>query len=266
MTFLRNACATTLLFSLSIFSIPASADEYGTATDTTYPYVIFSGVDIAKDAYEGYLGGMIALNGNLDSNGFLLRVLGSRGWFEDNDAIPNVDGDYWQGDVMMGYQLVRDGVTYAALVGVDFRDYQLSPDDPTSKLRGSETGFKAALDIETERYQKSPFYAALRGSYSTAFDTYYALGRLGFNIDRFAIGPEVWALGDESGDAARVGGFILTDISLGGPSVGTLSFSGGYQFVDNADDPNGDNFGQEGAYATVKFTMAFGESRSESLK
>ena len=266
MTFLKTVCATAILSALGSFTTSASANEYDTTEDLVYPYVIFSGIDIVKDAREGYLGGMVALNGDLDRDGFLVRILGTLGTFEYNDTVTNFDGDYWQGDLMLGYQLVRNGVTYAALAGVDFQDYKLSPDDPTSKLRGSETGFKVALDIGTERYYKRPFYAATRASYSTAFDTYYALGRLGVNIDRFAIGPEVWALGDKSGDAGRVGAFVLTDISLGPSSVGMLSFSGGYQFVDNANDPYNDNFGEEGGYATVKFTMAFGESRSAPLK
>ena len=257
MTFSRTVCALALLSSLGTYSISASANEAN--GETIYPYVLFSGVDFVKNASEGYVGGMVSLNGDLDTDGFLMRVLGTRGWFEYDRSIPQADADYWQADVMVGYQIIRNAVTYTGYVGVEYQEYDLSPDDPTAQLRGDEFGFKAAWDIETERYFKRPFYAAVRGSYSTSFDTYYTIARLGLNVDRFAIGPEAWVMGDASGDASRVGGFVLTDLSLGGSSIGTLSVSGGYQFVDNADHPTGDNFGEEGAYGTVKFTMAFGE-------
>jgi hypothetical protein len=244
------------------------SDRYApiVAPDVVYSYAIVGGMDAVKHAYEGYLGAIVALNQDLDKDGVLFRVLGARGFYEYDSGPFNFDGDYWQGDIMVGYQFIRDGISFATFVGVDFQKHDISPFDPLNSMQGSETGFKVAVDIETERHIPSPVYFALRGAYSTAFDTYYALGRVGMNFGRFAIGPEAMLLGDDSGDAQRIGIFGLTDISLGGPTVGTLSLSVGYQFVDNAGDYWGRNFGEEGVYGTLSFSMAFGETRAEPLK
>jgi len=235
-------------------------------SNTVYSIAIVSGIDITEGSREGYTGVIGAFNGDLDRSGFLYRILGSYGSYEYDTIFPgptpvSIDGDYLQGDIMLGYQIVSNGVSAAAYIGVDYQDHDLSPDDPGNPLRGSETGFKVALDIETQRYANAPVYAALDGAYSTAFDTYYVLGRLGMNFGKVAIGPEGMLLGDASGDAQRLGAFVLFDISFSPESVGTLSLSGGYQFVDNADDPIGRNYGEEGAYGTLKFTMAFGAGR-----
>jgi Cellulose biosynthesis protein BcsS len=231
-------------------------------SNTVYSIAIVSGFDVAKDAREGYLGVIGAFNGNLDRSGFLYRILGTIGSYEYDSFGTNFDGDYWQGDVMIGYQIVSNGVTVAAYVGVDYQNYDVSPPDPGNPLNGSETGFKVAVDIETDRSRGSGLYAALDGDYSTAFDKYSVLGRLGMNFGKITIGPEGMLLGDVSGDAQRLGGFILFDLPFGASTASTLSLSAGYQFVNNADDPAGRNFGEEGAYGTVKFSIAFGETHT----
>lgn len=235
------------------------------APDAVYSYAIVGGVDAVKDATEGYLGVITALNRDLDRDGFLFRALGTYGFYKNVGLnFADVDDNFVQGDVMLGYQVIRNGVTIAGYIGADFQNHDLSPDDPGVPLRGNETGFKVALDIETERYKQAPYYYALQGAYSTAFDTYSVVGRAGLNMGRIAIGPEGMLLGDASGDAQRLGMFALTDVSLGGPTIGTLSASVGYQFVSNDDAPY--SFGEEGVYGTLQFTMAFGEGRRQSYK
>jgi Cellulose biosynthesis protein BcsS len=269
--FARVAVVGSLLGLSPIIGGNAVASGFGTdpatAPDAVYSYAIVGGIDVVDKATEGYLGSIFAFNGDLDKDGFLFRSIGTYGFYEDvGNVVAGVDDRYWQTDVMLGYQVVRNGVTLAAYAGVDFQRHKLSPDDPTVVLRGTETGFKVALDIETERHNNSRIYFAAQGAYSTAFENYYALGRIGLNMGRIAIGPEAMLLGDESGDARRIGGFALTNISLGGATTGTLSASVGYQFVDDP-DRFGSSFGEEGVYGTLQFTMAFGTLRqTESYK
>ncbi len=161
---------------------------------------------------------------------------------------------YWQGDVMLGYQWVRNGYDLAVYLGVDYQDHRISPDDPDNKLRGSETGFKVAVDIESNDRINSPLYFAINGSYSTAFDSYYALARVGHKFGRITVGPEAWALGDVSGEAQRVGGFIAFDVPLG-HTTGTLLLSVGHQFGDHNDVRKGFD---ESTYGTVNFRVPLG--------
>lgn len=263
---IRKAPLVLAAMTLTLSSAPVAAYE----NDMTYPVLIVSGSDFAAgDAYEGYAGIFYALNRDLDREGVILRVLGSMGSFEYDVPPPGttVDGDFWQGDVMIGYQWVRHGLEIGAYVGVDFQDYDLSPDDPDNPVNGSETGFKVALDIESDDDIPAAHYFALHGAYSTAFDTYFVLGRVGRNFDRFTIGPEVWAYGDETGDAQRVGAFLKFDLPPIIDRASTVvSLSGGYQFVDdNGGGYKTSSFGEEGGYFSINFRTAFGESRSAGV-
>lgn len=248
------------------YALPASAGSYEPAGDLAYPLVVVSGIEVVERGHESYTGLFYALNGDLDRDGIVLRMHGSYGDFDYRTGAGKIDGDYWQGDVMLGYQWVRSGFDFGVYVGVDYQDYDLSPDDPTSDLRGDEVGFKVALDLESNGNDNSPFYLAIRGDYSTAFDSYYALARVGYDLGRFTVGPEGWLLGDESGDAQRLGGFLKLDL----PELGTVSsellLSAGYQFVDDSNKKKGGNFGEEGAYATINFKTAFGRGYAAPLK
>lgn len=247
------------LITVFLFSLQAKAGgDYEVQEEFVHPYAIFAGVDVIQNTYESYVGLVYSFNRNLDKDGFMLRTMGSAGIFDYNNSGTPTDGKYLQGDIMLGYQVVRNATTLGIYIGADYQDYDLSPDDPTNQLRGSKTGFKAAVDYGFERYKVTPYHLAVRGSYSTAFDTYYALARVGHNLGDRVYGIEGMLLGDDSGDAQRIGGYALFDFDKEGKYPGTVSASAGYQFVDNADDPNGDNFGEEAAYFTLKFTMAIG--------
>lgn len=254
---------------MGVAGLPINAASAGGSTyggpdysNTVYSIAIVSGFDVTEGSREGYLGAIGAFNGDLDRSGFLYRILGTIGSYEYDSFGTDFDGDFWQGDIMLGYQIVSNGVTVAAYVGVDHQDHDISPVDPGNPLSGSETGFKVALDIETDRSRGAMLYGALESEYSTAFDNYAVLGRIGANWGGITIGPEGMLLGDVSGDAQRLGGFILFDLPLGTDTAGTLSLSAGYQFVDNADDPAGRNYGEEGVYGTVKFSLAFGKGHT----
>lgn len=258
------ALAIAVMFGAN--SSPADAKSYEPADDLVYPLVIVSGIELAEHANEAYTGLFYAFNGDLDSDGFVLRVLGSFGDFEYHIDHIEIDADYWQGDVMLGYQWIRGGIDIGAYIGVDYQDYDLSPDDSTSDLRGDEVGFKVALDIESNGNDNSPIYLALYGDYSTAFDSYHALARVGYDFGYFALGPEGWVLGDESGDAQRLGGFLKFDFPELGTFYGELLLSAGYQFVNGSDNDMSGNFGEEGAYATINFKTAFGRRHPAPLK
>ena len=273
---LRWSAAVACAFGVcAALSTPAIADGGGYRNggyanggngngDETYSTVIVSGADMTQRANEMYTGFYYALNRDLDKDGFLIRILGSRGYYDyDTPGFfgpIQIDSNYWQGDVMIGYQVVRGGIDIGAYIGVDYQDYDLSfPGDSTNPLRGSEVGFKTAFDLESNCSNNSPWYVALRGSYSTAFDSYYALGRIGHKVGRFTVGPEAWALGDVSGDAQRLGAFIAWDVAIGRGTTGNISFSVGHQFSDGDDggfEGGGRNF-DDGTYGTVKFWLAF---------
>lgn len=234
-------------------------DDYFGPAPGTKAFVLFSGFDMVTDASYSFQGLIVALNRDIGKDGFMLRLYGGHVDYEyDTVAVPNgkVDGDGWQGDAMIGYKISRGNIWAAAYIGIDYQDHDLTPDDPANPVRGSEVGFKVAADIASLR-TGSPLYFSLNGQYSTAFDSYWARGRIGLNRGHMTFGPEVLAMGSDSFDAQRVGGFVMFDVSLVPNMPIEVTLSGGYQFLD---DSNGNSFGGgggEGAYGGIVFTTLF---------
>jgi hypothetical protein len=223
--------------------------------EPTVKGVWFLGYDYVRGAHYGYSGGIVALNGDLSRNGFVLRLYGSR---VDYELSPFGDGRGYQADLMLGYRVSTRRIEGGLYIGADYQDYRLSPDDPTAEVRGTEWGFKVVADLATVR-EGTPFYFGLEGEYSTSFQTYWARGRAGLNMRGFTLGPEVIALGDLDFDAQRVGGFIITDLKLFPRSPPMeLSLHVGHQFIAGSDGGvAGTVGGREGTYAGIELTFVF---------
>lgn len=266
---LKRNCTAALALALgaAAVSIPASAgDDYEPYGDVKYSIVTISGGELTKGAQEGYGGAYYAFNRDFSRDGFIGRIYGAVGQYDHEfdmgfDHV-TVDGDYWNGDLMFGYLWVRGGLDLSVLVGGEYQERKavMVSTDPffSGREKDDEFGFKVVADIESNGNDGSPYYVALGGSYSTAFETYYALGRLGYDFDRFTLGPEAWAIGDDSGDVQRLGGFLKLDFELG-TVASMITVSGGYQFADNG---FAGEFGEEGGYATLELRMALGEPRA----
>src|SRR5262249_13015181 len=86
------------------------------------------------------------------------------------------------------------------------------------------TGFKVQADVWVNPTERTLVYAL--GSYSTAFNTYYAVGRLGYDFlsNGVFFGPEVGGLGNDRTDQFRLGAH-LSDIKVGSAK---LTISGGW--------------------------------------
>ncbi len=221
---------------------------------------------MVKDASYSYQGVIVALNRDIGADGFVLRVYGSHTDYEYDTtnalgAPITVDGDAWQADAMIGYKISRGHWWAAAFVGIDYQSHDLTPDDLTNRVRGSEVGAKIAVDFATLRDQ-GPIYAAASANYSTAFDSYWARGRLGGNLGRITVGPEAIRLGNDAFDATRVGGFAMFDLALSRTTSIEITLSGGYQFLDGNGNGGGANGtvgsgGGEGAYFGINVSSVF---------
>ena len=249
--------ATAAAFTLIA---PASAGDMNTVPPPapTPRGVFFSGADTVQGSFYTYDGVVVALNRDLASDGFMLRLYGSYVRY-DLDPDPG-HGTGWQGDAMIGYKFTRGPIWGSIFIGVDTQDYDLKPDDPTSTVRGTETGFKVAGHLSTA--YGSPFYAAIEGNYSTAFNSYWARARAGIYRDRLTWGPEYAVLGNEDFDAQRLGGFVtIHDITVFRMRPFDLTFSVGHQWVnDSNNNGNGNNGGiggSDGTYGAISFSMVF---------
>lgn len=256
-----GACARSVAAIVAVFtSTAAFADggprgSYPATTSSPNSIVYFSGFDTVKDASYMFQGAILALNRDIGRDGFVLRAYGSHVDYRYDNAGIDTSGTGWQGDAMLGYKVSAGRIWAAAYVGVDYQSFKLTPDDPTSRVRGSEIGLKVAGDIASLR-NEGPVYFALSGNYSTAFESYWARARVGANSWGLTFGPEVAALGNKGFDATRVGGFVTFDLPLIPRLPLEVSLSAGHQFV-SGNSGVGSTGGGEGTYFGMSFTSLF---------
>ena len=248
----RLAIAGASAVLLCVGAFPAAAG------DKPQAYEVDAGFDAAPRSVTWYSDGIVALNGNIAKDGFLLRSYGSLSVYQYASPIIEADtinGKLWQIDLMPGYQLVRGAATIGGFIGVDFQDSLLSPQDPTNKLRGTATGAK----VEAHYFfadEKQPLDVRLVGEYSTAFETYYAELRVGARIcDKLFIGPDAAVDGDTGYNAQRLGGYVKYSFELAKGVPAELSAGAGHQFVSN-DDSSGFG-GGAGTYGTLELDTNF---------
>lgn len=249
------AVTAAVVTATAAFADGGPRGSYTPTTSNTSSMVYFSGFDTVKDANYMFQGAILALNRDIGRDGFVLRAYGSHVDYEYSNAGVPTSGTGWQGDVMLGYKASAGRVWAAGYVGVDYQSFKLTPDDPASRVRGSEVGLKVAGDVASLR-NEGPIYFALSGNYSTAFNSYWTRGRVGVNASGFTFGPELAALGNKSFDATRVGGFVTFDLALVPKLPLEVSISAGHQFV-NGNSGVGSTSGGEGTYFGMAFTSVF---------
>jgi hypothetical protein len=216
----------------------------------TYSTVLFSGVDARERSYYGYAGVIQALNGNIATDGFLVRVFGLYNVYDYTSSAAvvggTVDGRMTAFDVMLGYQKNFQNFTARLYAGLDYESHSLSPDNPFDSNRGTHLGAKVRGEIET--LYNSPFYGSLIASYGSATERYWSRARVGYNFQGVILGPEGVLTGNRLTDEQRIGVFA----TFRNPSLAPveLSISVGYS---NTNEIRGG----ASAYGTLEISAAF---------
>src|SRR5215470_12862741 len=145
----------------------------------------------------GYMGVLYAPYG-MDKSGLRVSAFGLGGDYRyHGDPGETFKGRFVSADALIGWSHVFNNGAATLQVGANYQDHRIRPTDRTL------------------------VYAL--ASYSTAFNTYYSVGRLGYDFFKTGVffGPEVGGLGNDRTDQFRFGAH-LTDIKLG-PAKVTLS-------------------------------------------
>jgi len=183
-------------------ALPEASSTSGSADSTIY----FSGIDTAHRSFYLYQGATFALNRDIGRDGVMLRTYaGYASYTFDSTSTTRTQGTETQVDGMIGYQFIRNGITTSAFIGPDFHRISFTPKDPTIVPQGTKVGVKFAGEIEGDENAK--IYGNLSGEYSTAFDSYWSRGRLGYNFGRVTVGPEAIFFGQQGFHAERIGAF-----------------------------------------------------------
>jgi Cellulose biosynthesis protein BcsS len=186
-----------------------------------------------------------ALGSTLQQSGLRLRLEGLGGTYGFEQAPTNVTttGKQYEGGALIGYQQVWNWGSLGTYVGANVRENTVPSSDPSTSSLGTRVGFKAAVDAYL--LPAPATMMSVYGSYSTAYDAYYARFRAGYSVFGFGyLGPEVAVLGDDFYNQTRVG-VHLTSMQLGALQVGV---AGGYVW---------DRAYKDGYYGTLELRTGF---------
>jgi len=186
---------------------------------------LYFGVDwTSHRSLAGYMGVLYAPDG-MHQSGLRLSAFGLLGRYRyhGGDA-EEFRGKFASVDAMVGWSHVFEAGAATLAIGANHQDQRVRPSDPGNPVQGSKTGFKVQGDVWVNPTQHTLVY--LLGSYSTAFDTYYGIGRLGYDFIGSGVffGPEVGGQGNDRTDQLRVGAH-LSGMTLGSAKLGV---SGGW--------------------------------------
>ncbi|MDX1975915.1 MAG: cellulose biosynthesis protein BcsS [Rickettsiales bacterium] len=215
----------------------------------------FTGGSITDDTHYAYVGGVTAFNGDIEKDGWLLRVTAATGSYDYSTgaggidgSLRNIDGDVTASDFMAGYQVYFKGRgpkpdRLTGYLGLDSQNHKLSPTDLFNPVRGNETSVKG--QVEVLYYAQQNLLTTATISYSDAFNTYWSRGSVGYDVGKALIGPEALFMGSESYDQQRYG-LHISDVSV----VGSLKagISGGYSISSRRGDDSG--YGEFRLYST----------------
>ena len=184
-----------------------------------------SGTATSNHTDFAYGAATFALGSTLQQSGLRLRLEGLGGTYGFEQAPTNVTttGKQYEGGALVGYQQVWNFGSLGAYIGANVRENTVPSSDQTTNSLGTRVGFKAAVDAYL--LPAPATMMSVYGSYSTAYDAYYARFRAGYSFFGFGyLGPEVAVLGDDYYNQTRVGAH-LSAMQLGALQVGV---AGGY--------------------------------------
>jgi opacity protein-like surface antigen len=243
------------LAALSALAVVASADVAAAAdlpvkAPASEPEKVeygnlYFGVDwTSHRSLVGYMGVLYAPNG-MEQSGLRLAAFGLTGQYRyHGDDAELFRGKFVSADGLIGWSNVFDNGALTLSIGANYQDHRVRPLDPSNTVAGARTGFKVEGDLWLNPTPVTLVY--LLGSYSTAFDTYYAIGRLGYDFAGSGVflGPEVGGQGNDRTDQVRVGAHV-SGVTLGTAKLGV---SGGFM------RERGDGCGW---YATANLDFSF---------
>lgn len=212
-----------------------------------YSTALFAGFDDRERSYYGYAGIVHALNGNLATDGFLVRAMGLYNPYSYRSAAViggEVDGKMTAFDVLIGYQKYFPALTARLFAGLDYEGHSLSPDNPLDSNDGHAYGVHVRGELETPYF--SQYYGNVLASYGSAKRRYWVRGRAGYNFNGIIVGPEGIGTGNRETEEGRVGAFVT--IRTLAPFE--LSVSGGYSNTRT-------NRGGASGYGAIELSVVF---------
>lgn len=225
-------------YFLNLAAIGVSLLGVATVAQAADSSAVYAGFSTEETSKYAYLGGVYALNGDIATEGMVLRGQVARGIYKyDTAAVTggDVNGSQTRENAGVGYQWVNNNFRTSVYAGLDIQHHVLSPRDSANEVSGQTEGAIAQAEIETGA---TPVYFAGIANYSTAFETYWVRLRGGLPVGDKRFGVEGTGSGNLSHDSTKAGFFALLPVN----KKVMLDLNTGY-FETNGDRSRGDSHG-----------------------
>ena len=214
----------TLSSAADLPSRPSLAPTVAAPAAVEYGNIYF-GIDGTTHGSWAPFAGVLYAPFGMHQSGIRISAFGLGGRYEYESGPIEVQGKFYGGDLLIGWSHVFGNGAITLAAGLTHQHHNLSPDDLINPVRGGETGLKIQGDVWVNPTPDTLVFAL--ASYTPVFETYYTLGRYGYDFTKtgaFFIGPEVGVQGNERTDQVRFG-VHMSGIRIG---AGKLNISGGW--------------------------------------
>lgn len=194
-------------------------------------FLFFSGYDAWRSGSFGH-GGLMWSPRGLDNEGFIARFMAGAGTYNYLAGTTTTTGYVTLLDAAPGWHFKRGGIDLTVYAGLDIQNHRLRPNDPGNRSRGTNLGARIGADLWTE--PTAATMASVSVSFATVGNSYWSRLAYGARLfDKFYLGPEVHAIGDDTYQQWRLGTH-LTALKIGG-----YEWSAGAGVVEDSDEHSG---------------------------
>ena len=211
----RVSAAMLIAAAFVVGCVCVAAAPARAADDEETRVLLFSGRDLWRNGAFAY-GGLLVAPGSIDQDGFNLKLVLAGGLYRysGGSAAGDPPGSLagWQivGAetallVMPGWRIKRGNLEVKVFFGLDVERHRLWPDDPSSRLRGHNSGLRFATEFW---YEPSATTMLAGDAALSSIATQQSL-RLAFGwrmLDQFYFGPETQYFGSDGYRHWRLGG------------------------------------------------------------
>ncbi len=192
-----GAFVRACLLGASTVSVCVNAASADLAIDDEKTALFFSGGDLWRHGSFSY-GGLLWSPRGLDREGFTLKLLLGGGRYRYlSGALGNtqVTGSQVIFFALPGWRFHKDRLTLSVFAGLDIQQHDLTPDDPSSSLRGTKLGIRGGFDLWFEPDPLTMIGADV--SISSIGPSYSARLAFGWRLpEGFYAGPEIGGFAD----------------------------------------------------------------------
>lgn len=195
-------------------------------------FLFFSGVDLWRNGLAGYKGMLLAPQGDLNKDGFIIRLFMSDNIEFYDTAVHRFTTNIFRASALPGWRIKRGDLEVRAFAGPTIEIRGFKPDIQIGNLGGSRFGAQFASELWWE--PTPTMMVAAAAAVTTINSVYSARAAAGWRLlNRFWTGPEVSASTDRFSTQYRIGAHFT------GFKTGMLEWSAGVGLVADSFDRNG---------------------------